>query len=94
MENKLLTFNRTVSVQGVSTKSKQDAVQNAFASLQKLIANDIQGIMIYMKPIDVEVESYNEIKNKERYLGIFFSRTMVTYSVKLKVTVEGSVIDL
>lgn len=94
MENKLLTFTRTVSVEGASTKSKEDAVQNAFAMLQKLVANDIQGIMIYMKPIDVEVESYSETKKKERYLGIFFSRTMVTYRVKLKVTVEGSVIDL
>lgn len=94
MENKLITFNRTVTIQGVSTKSKQDAVQNAFATLQRIIASDIQGVMIYMKPIDVEVEEYKETSRKERYLGVLFSRTMVTYAVKLKVTVEGSVIDL
>lgn len=94
MENKLVTFTKTVKLHGTSTKSKEDAIQNAFTPLQRMVSQDVEGVMIYMKPIDVEVESYQEKEKKERYLGIFFSRTMVTYDVTLQVTVEGSAIDL
>ncbi len=93
-DNKLISTREVVSVQGSSTKSKEDALGNAFAMLQKAVSGRVKGIIVYMKPVDVEVEDYRETKKKERYLGILFSREKTTYSVKLRVEVEVSAIDL
>ena len=93
-DNKLINTKEVVSVQGTSTKSKEDALGNAFAMLQKTVASRVKGIIVYMKPVDVEVEDYRETKKKERYLGVLFSREKITYSVKLKVEVEVSTLDL
>lgn len=83
-----------VSVAGKSTRSKEDAVNSAFAELRKAVSGKAKGIVVYMKPVDIQVEYYNEDKINERYLGFLFSRIKISYEVKLNVTMEVSAIDL
>lgn len=95
MENNTFwTGDIVVSVSGKSTSSKEDAVNNAFAALRKAVSDKETGIVVYIRPVDIEVESYHENKKTERYLGFLFSRTKISYEVKLNVTVEVSTINL
>ncbi len=90
--NETKTIN--IEVEGRSKKTKEDAVQNAFSSLQKKVRSQIDGLIYYMKPVDVEVIEMKEENRIEKFLFFFFPKERKQYYVRLAIHIEISILHL
>lgn len=68
-------------------KCKKEAYGNIFYTLRKRVDNDIQGLIIYMEPlnvyeIDVKKESFTE-----RFLGLFMPREKTNFKIEANIEV-------
>lgn len=87
--NSLNTKNLTVQIDGSSKDGLRDAVNVAFSRLQSVVNKELNNeIMLYMKPVSVNVISKDEEEYTERFLFIFFPRKKIKTAISLSVTVE------
>lgn len=79
-----------VEISGVSTKSKDDAVTNAFKRLKAQIAKNVPELIVYMRPIEVELVDIQTEKYTEKFLMLFMPREREKVKLTLKVRVDVS----
>lgn len=84
----------TVEVHGISTKSKEDAINNAFQNLRTEIAKNDNELIIYMKPIAVSVKDLQVEEYTERFLFLFWPRKKERVNLNLTVTVEYEALSI
>lgn len=95
MENNcLITRKLTVEVVGISTKSKEEAIQNAFSDVQNQVRSIIDGTLIYIKPVEVFVKNLEVMETTERFLMLLFPRKKEKVKITLQIIAEISVIQL
>ncbi len=93
-ENIVRTGELVVETRGVSKKSKEDAVNNAFNNLRSEISKREKSLIIYMKPTAVSVRELKTEEYTERFLFIFMPRKKERVNLTLIVTVEYEALDL
>ena len=78
----------TVQITGSSNNSKEEAVNNAFGSLKKVVMSKTDELIVYMRPINVHVKDIQKKEYTEKYLMVFMPRKKEKVQVTLDVTVE------
>lgn len=78
----------TVDVTGISLKSRTDAVNKAFANLKQEVAGIIPELIVYMRPIAVEIQDLETRTYTERFLFLFMPRKREKVKITLRVKVE------
>ncbi len=93
-DNCLVNRTLTVEITGVSTKSKEDAINQAFGNLRAEVSKVYQDLIVYMKPLGVQVKNIEEYEYTERFLFIFWPRKRARVKITLVVTVEVSLLQV
>lgn len=78
----------SVEITGTSNNSKEEAVNNAFASLKKAVMAKSGELIVYMRPINVHVKEIQKNEYTEKFLMVFMPRQKEKVRVVLDVTVE------
>ena len=94
MKSNLITVTKKFVMEGHSSKSQKDAVQDAFRKLQNEAYRSTDQPIIYMRPVNVTVLENELTTEDEKFLLVLFPRTKTSYRVKLEVEVEMSLLDL
>lgn len=96
MSNENIVRNGTLIVEtrGVSKKSKEDAINNAFSNLRSEISKRENSLIIYMKPTAVSVKEIKTEDYTERFLFFFMPRKKERVDLTLTVTVEYEALEL
>ncbi|MDO4378842.1 MAG: DUF4312 family protein [Erysipelotrichia bacterium] len=93
-ENILRQKTVVVEISGVSTKSKDDAVTTAFRNLKSQIAKAVPELIIYMRPVEVELVDIQTEKYTEKFLLLFMPREREKVKLTLKVRVDVSYLTI
>lgn len=83
-----------VEITGVSTKSKDDAVTTAFKNLKAEIAKSVPELIVYMRPVEVELVDIKTEKYTEKFLMLFMPREREKVKLTLKVRVDVSYLTI
>ncbi|MGX8710554.1 MAG: DUF4312 family protein [bacterium] len=67
------------------SKTKEDAVGKAFQSLRSEAAKRVEGIIVYMRPLDVILEEMKINTSTEKFLFFFLPRKRQTISIQLRI---------
>ena len=79
-----------VDITGVSTKSKDDAVTTAFRNLKAEIGKAVPELIVYMRPVEVEIVDIKQEEYTEKFLGLFLPRRREKVKLTLRVRVDVS----
>ncbi len=93
-ENILKQKTVVVEISGVSTKSKDDAVTTAFRNLKSQIAKSVPELIVYMRPVEVELVDIKTEKYTEKFLMLFIPREREKVKLTLKVRVDVSYLTI
>ena len=93
-ENILKQKTVVVEISGVSTKSKDDAVTTAFRNLKSQIAKSVPELIVYMRPVEVELVDIKTEKYTEKFLMLFMPREREKVKLTLKVRVDVSYLTI
>jgi uncharacterized protein (TIGR03578 family) len=93
-KNIALTKRIDVEIRGVSNKSREDAINNAFHNLRGEIAKVDNRLIIYMKPVAVYLKEEKIQKYTERFLFLFMPREKEKVDLTLRVTVECEFLNI
>lgn len=88
----LKTFELDVEVSGKG-QTKQHAFAAALSGTQRAVGKKGDNVLVRIQPQDVYVLEAREMTRVDRFLFIFLPRERKQYYVKLKVTVQVSVIE-
>lgn len=96
MESKKVsrTGQYNVKINGISNKSKDDAVNTAFRNLRAEVSKVVDGLIVYMKPLEVKVTDMETQDYTERFLFLFDPRKRTKCRITLEVTVEVTTITI
>lgn len=83
-----------VEITGISTKSKDDAVTTAFKNLKAEIAKSVPELIVYMRPVEVELVDIKTEKYTEKFLMLFMPREREKVKLTLKVRVDVSYLTI
>lgn len=83
-----------VEITGISTKSKDDAVTTAFKNLKAEIAKSVPELIVYMRPVEVELVDIKMEKYTEKFLMLFMPREREKVKLTLKVRVDVSYLTI
>ena len=83
-----------VEITGVSTKSKDDAVTTAFRNLKAEIAKVVPELIVYMRPVEVELVDMQHEEYEEKFLMVFMPRKREKVKLTLKVRVDVSYLTI
>lgn len=83
-----------VEITGISTKSKDDAVTTAFKNLKAEIAKSVPELIVYMRPVEVELVDIKAEKYTEKFLMLFMPREREKVKLTLKVRVDVSYLTI
>jgi uncharacterized protein (TIGR03578 family) len=85
------------SVLKVRVTGKSDTKEGAFAAalsqVQREVMKSTSNVLLRIEPMQVEVVSAEETRINEKFLFFFLPREKKSYSVKLEITVNVSMID-
>lgn len=84
----------TVEITGVSTKSKDDAVTTAFKNLKSEIAKTVPELIVYMRPVEVELVEMKKEEYTEKFLMVFMPREREKVKLTLRVRVDVSYLTI
>ena len=83
-----------VEISGVSNKSKDDAVTTAFNNLKSEIAKTVPELIVYMRPVEVELVDLKKEEYQEKFMMLFMPRQREKVKLTLKVRVEVSYLTI
>ena len=83
-----------VEISGVSNKSKDDAVTTAFKNLKREIAKTVPELIVYMRPVEVELVDLKKEEYQEKFMMLFMPRQREKVKLTLKVRVEVSYLTI
>lgn len=83
-----------IEVTGASIQSKEDAVNTAFKNIRQKVAEQCNGIVISVKPVNVEVKNLEVQEYTERFLFLFMPRKKERVKIDLSITVEVMTLDI
>jgi uncharacterized protein (TIGR03578 family) len=92
--NVLVEKTFTVEVTGTSIQSREDAVNTAFKNIRSKIAKECKGIVISVKPIQVEVKQSEVQEYTQRFLFLFMPRKRERVKIDLLITVQVQTLDI
>jgi uncharacterized protein (TIGR03578 family) len=73
-------------------ESKSDSIEkaygNIFSILRKRVYNEVDGLIIYMEPLNVYELDLTEDTYTEKFLGLFMPREKTNYIVKAEIVVK------
>ncbi len=79
-----------VEITGVSLKSKDDAITTAFRNLKSEIGKNVKELIVYMRPVEVEIVDIQTEEYTERFLGVLLPRRREKVKLTLRVRVDVS----
>ena len=83
-----------VEISGVSNKSKDDAVTTAFKNLKSELAKTVPELIVYMRPVEVELVDLKKEEYQEKFMMLFMPRQREKVKLTLKVRVEVSYLTI
>jgi uncharacterized protein (TIGR03578 family) len=92
--NALVSLSKEVSITGSSTKSQEDAVNNAFSHMRSEVSKIVQDPILSIKPSKVFIKESIERDIKERFFFLFLPRIKKEYVITLSVVIDLSVLKL
>ena len=88
-DNNELTIKQvSVQITGISNKSKEDAVNNAFSNLKNEVLRKTNELIVYMRPVGVQIKDIQREEYTEKFLMLFMPRKKEKVKVEMTVTVE------
>lgn len=96
MKDSNILHNRTLTIEitGVSSKSKEEAVNTAFRNLKAEVSKVVTDLIVYMKPLEVELKGLESEEYTERFLFIFMPRKHEKVKITLSVKVEIATLSI
>ncbi|MGX8700830.1 DUF4312 family protein [Caproiciproducens sp.] len=85
MERQCMKEIETEITVSADSKTKEGAVGKAFQSLRSEAAKQIDGIIVYMRPLDVTLEEMKISTSTEKFLFFFLPRKRQTVFIKLRI---------
>ncbi|MGL4858796.1 MAG: DUF4312 family protein [Enterobacteriaceae bacterium] len=83
----------TIQVKGAGD-TRQKALADALGSIQRVILQGTENLILRIQPVDVEVLEAKVKRKREKFLFFFFPRTREHYSVVLNVTLDVTLLDI
>lgn len=93
MENSLKEKIEVITISGKGL-TKKEAVEKAFASLQKEVFKKVKEPIIHMVPNKVIYRNVEETEKDEAFLYVFMKRVTTTFNVTIDVEVTIKYIEL
>ena len=83
-----------IEVNSVSKQGRADAISKAFADMRKRVYDCVNGAIIYLKPLNVQILDERVTATKEHFLFIFMPRIKEEVSMRLRISVEVQYMEL
>ncbi|MBU5214258.1 DUF4312 family protein [Heyndrickxia oleronia] len=91
--NNYKRLQQTVRVEGKG-QSKEHAMANALSKIQKKVNAELNGMIIRIEPMNIEIVSAIEEIYTERFLLFFFPRSRSQFQVVMDVTVDLFLVNI
>lgn len=83
-----------IEVSSVSKQGRADAISKAFADMRKRVYEVVNGAIIYLKPVNVQILDEKVTTSKEHFLFVFMPRVKEEVTMCLKISVEVQYMEL
>lgn len=83
-----------IEVSSISKQGRADAISKAFADMRKRVYEAVNGAIIYLKPVNVQILDEKVTTSKEHFLFVFMPRIKEEVTMHLKISVEVQYMEL